>query len=378
MIFTPLVSPAVTPLDNQFHYPEYAIPGECFSPLTSPALEAQKHAHQRSVYGAVPRSDTSETISPIDMNIDFSAPVPLSNSTVRKSKRRTTSTSKAGGRTVRQSPSMKPQSRKKNPTSTTIPAKEVPGVIEDAQSSKVPANKMSANGIKLKPPNSQESSETGSTSPEPLSEILMPPPATPKSCSSSRSPYLLAKQSGPLSASNEAGGGEPATPASLMKIRKETTNDGDGSPQILGLQAQISKDAEREHLMEDVTPLPPTNAATKPVLPPINTSNTNTNQNTPNPYNRKTSNGAHFSAPATATKPFFTSPQIHGTVSPAGSVSARRGDVKVTGRESKKRSNNASNSSVHVSPALRPKVSPSIKPLLPECGKKGGLFTFYI
>lgn len=371
MIFTPLVSPAVTPLDNQFQYPEYAVPGEYFSPLTSPALEAQKHAHQRSVYGALPRSDTSETTSPIDMNIDFSAPVSMPTSSVRKSKRRTTSTSKAGNRTVRQSPSMKPQGRKKHPSSTTIPTKEVSGVIEDAQSSKTLTSKRSANGVKLGLPHSQESSETGSISPEPLSEILMPPPATPRSSSSSRSPYLLAKQSGPISTSIDAGSGEPATPASLMKIRKEAANGTGGDAQTSILQGQASKDTETENVMEDIILPAPANTTTKPILPPINTSNNDLAASTTS--TRKDSKKAHFSAPPTAKKPFFTSPQIHGMTSPVSSISTRRGETKTTGRESKKRNSNASNNSVHVSPALRPKVSPSIKPLLPECGKQSRL-----
>lgn len=375
MIFTPLVSPAVTPLDNQFQYPEYAVPGEYFSPLTSPALEAQKHAHQRSIYGAVPRSDTSETTSPIDMNIDFSAPVPMPAASVRKSKRRTTSTSKAANRTVRQSPSMKPQSRKKQPGSTAIPAKEVSGVIEDALSSKALSTKRSVNGVNLGLLHSQESSETGSISPEPLSEILMPPPATPRSSSSSRSPYLLAKQPGPISASIDAGNGEPATPASLMKIRKEAANGTGGESQISNLHGQASKGTETEHVMEDIVLPAPANATTKPVLPPINTSNTQNDLAGSTVFTRKDSRNAHFSAPSTAKKPFFTSPQIHGMTSPVSSIS-RRGEVKGAGRESKKRNSIASNNSVHVSPALRPKVSPSIKPLLPECGKSSGLSTF--
>jgi hypothetical protein len=31
----------MTPLDTQFRLPEYTIPGEYFTPLTSPALEAR-------------------------------------------------------------------------------------------------------------------------------------------------------------------------------------------------------------------------------------------------------------------------------------------------------------------------------------------------
>jgi len=43
MAFTPLVSPAVTPPGMQFHdYPQYAVSGAYFSPLTSPALHAQR------------------------------------------------------------------------------------------------------------------------------------------------------------------------------------------------------------------------------------------------------------------------------------------------------------------------------------------------
>ncbi|KAJ5238702.1 hypothetical protein N7468_003321 [Penicillium chermesinum] len=40
-LYTPLVSPAMTPLESQFRLPEYTILGEYFTPLTSPALEAQ-------------------------------------------------------------------------------------------------------------------------------------------------------------------------------------------------------------------------------------------------------------------------------------------------------------------------------------------------
>lgn len=157
-----------------------------------------------------------------------------------------------------------------------------------------------------------------------------------------------------------------------MKIRKEAAEGIDSDPRTPNVQGQKSKDTGTEQVMNDIVSPAPANVATKPVLPPIITSNTNKNEIAPAGYARKHSKNAHFSAPATATKPFFQSPQIHGMTSPANSISARKGEIKSSGRESKKRSSNACNNSVQVSPALRPKVSPSIKPLLPECGKQKG------
>ena len=364
MVFTPLVSPAVTPLDTQFRYPDYPVPGEYFSPLTSPALEAQNHAAQRSVYGAVRGSDTSNTTSPIDMNLDFSAPSSTSNpAAIRKSRRKTSAAAlKNPTRAVRQSPSMKPQSsRRKQSASTTIPPKEVAGIIEDARRAKSSNNRpMTADG-KLPMPPSQDSSEAESISPEPLSEILMPPPATPKSTSASRSPYLAAKQTGSQAAPAPTPSldNAPATPASLMKIRKQAGNGTNGPhrPSSLKEQANMAE-ADMELIMEDMALPEPAKATTKPSLTPINTAEANGNDNTPTLSARKTPKHGPQSAPLSATSSVFPSP----LASPRGVTPARRGELKVTG---KKRN---SSSSVHVSPALRPKMSPSIKPLLPEGG----------
>ncbi len=347
MIFTPLVSPAVTPLDTQFQYPEYPVPGEYFSPLTSPALEAQKHANQQSAYGAMRNSDTSDTTSPVDVNVDFSAPMggASSSMSVRKSKRKTGTASKCSGRTVRQSPSMKPQSKKKHSTSSVILPKEVSGIIEDAQRSKKLGVQVPPPRGNLGLPYNNDSSDAGSISPEPLSEILMPPPATPRSCSSSRSPYLNAKQSGSQSAPIVALSGEPATPASLMKIRKEARRGGSGS----------HGDGD---IMEDIALPEPADTTTKPKLTPLDTSNEKLDRTPTLPAQRGKSTPQ--SAPGITAKAFFTSPQLSGITSPNGALPSK---PKTTGRESKKR-----NSSVHVSPALRPKMSPSIKPLLPEGG----------
>lgn len=361
MIFTPLVSPAVTPLDTQFQYPDYAAPADAFSPLTSPALRAQNQAAQHSVYGAVRGSDTSDTTSPIDPSLEFPATTTGSTTaSLRKSKRKTSSSStKNPARAVRQSPAMKPQNRKKQPSSTVIPPKEVSGIIEEARRSKQANNSPQTTEGKLHFPYSQDSSGPDSVSPEPLSEILMPPPATPKSSSASRSPYLNAKQNGhqvvPLQDTN----GEPATPASLMKIRKQAGKVNGINRPTSSLKEQTAlAEADMEQIMEDIVLPEPANTTRKPALTPINTADANL---TPTTSARKAAKYGPASAPITANTSALPSPQLVASPSSAGAI--KRADSRLKSRDPKKRN---SQTSVHVSPALRPKISPSIKPLLPE------------
>ena len=371
MIFTPLVSPAVTPLDTQFQYPDYAAPADSFSPLTSPALRAQNQAAQHSVYGAVRGSDTSDTTSPIDPSLEFSAPTTGSTAaSSRKSKRKTSSSStKNPARAVRQSPAMKPQNRKKQPSSTVIPPKEISGIIEEARRSKPTNNAQQTADGKLHFPYSQDSSGPDSVSPEPLSEILMPPPATPKSSSASRSPYLNAKQNGHQVAPLQDTNGEPATPASLMKIRKQAGKVNGINRPTSSLKEQTAlAEADMEQIMEDIVLPEPANTTRKPVLKPINTTDANMDQSMPNMGARKTPKYGPASAPITANTSALPSPQLIASPTSAGTI--KRVDSRLKSRDLKKRN---SQSSVHVSPALRPKISPSIKPLLPE-GGKGPLF----
>lgn len=369
MIFTPLVSPAVTPLDTQFQYPDYAAPTDAFSPLTSPALRAQnQNAAQHSVYGAVRGSDTSDTTSPIDHNLDYSAHTSASTpASLRKSKRKTSSAStKNPARAVRQSPAMKPQ-RKSKPSSTVIPPKEISGIIEEARKSKPSAKAIQNAEGKLSLPYGQDSSGADSVSPEPLSDILMPPPATPKSSSASRSPYLNAKQKEAQEAPMQDTNGEPATPASLMKIRKQAGKANRVHRQTSSLKEQTAlAEADMEQIMEDIVLPEPANITKKPVLRPINTTDTNLDQSTPTMSARKAPRYGPASAPITAATSTFPSPQLGAMASPTGTAPGKRSDPKLRARDSKKRN---SQGSVHVSPALRPKISPSIKPLLPEGGK---------
>jgi len=361
-MFTPLVSPAVTPLDTNFQYPDYAAPPDAFSPLTSPALRAQNHAGQHSVYGAIRGSDASDTTSPIDPNLDY--PIHTSAVPLRKSKRKTSSSStKNPARTVRQYPAMKPQ-RRKQPSSTIIPPKEISGIIEEARKS-TPGTRGPDGNLPL--PYSQDSSGADSVSPEPLSEILMPPPATPKSNSASRSPYLDAKPKGPQDgqpASMPDANGKPATPASLMKIREQAGKANGARRKASSLKEQTAAaEADMEQIMEDIVLPEP---AKEQALRPIDTANANLESSTPTMSARKTPRCGPASAPITATSSAFPSPQLGAMSSPTSAGPGKRAESGARVRDPKKRN---SQGSVQVSPALRPKISPSIKPLLPEGGK---------
>ncbi|KAL8852207.1 MAG: hypothetical protein Q9221_002917 [Calogaya cf. arnoldii] len=362
--FTPLVSPAVTPHDAQFQYQDYnSVPNEFFSPLTSPALEAQNHGSQRSVYSAVRGSDTSDTTSPIDMNIDPSLQQFVA-SAARKPRRRTSSAAQRNPqRAVRQSPSMKPQSKKKQLSGTSIPPKRVSGIIEDAENAKQSSYASQQTRSKGPVSRSHDNSEAESISPEPLSEVLMPPPATPKSASSSRSPQIIAattaSQLGPIPATDD----KPATPSSLMRIRNAAKR-----PAGSALKEQTSTlEAQLEQTMEAIpsTETPKTSSK-RPALTPLRTSDTHDDETTPTMSARKTPKIAATSAPVTATGSSFTSPTLNPKGSPNGSLNNRRGDALPNGRGGNKKRTNSS--SVQVSPALRPRISPSIKPLLPDGG----------
>lgn len=194
----------------------------------------------------------------------------------------------------------------------------------------------------------------------------MPPPATPKSNSAGRSPYLGAKQPGPQSATMLDMVEEPATPASLMRIRKQAGKAGTKhhEPSKLKEQAALAQ-SEHGQIMEDISLPEP--AKTRPILAPIKTADVNGDQATPTMSGQKTPKIGTASAPLTATSSVFPSPQLKGNASPTTTGASKRPEVKASGRDSKKRN---SSSSVQVSPALRPRISPSIKPLLPEGSKR--------
>ncbi|GES65634.1 HLH transcription factor [Aspergillus terreus] len=338
-LYTPLVSPAMTPLESQFRLPEYTIPGEYFTPLTSPALEAQNasngypfHQAQMSDMGFVP--------SPVDNAIPTSS-APSSPGLMRKHRRRPSTTKTFSSRAKKQqSPSVRPQTRKKSLLN--INSDEIlNGLSQDQANAK--AKNPSTSNLRY---GSNESSGQDSVSPEPLSEPLMPPPALPPA----RKSPAIAPQSGQSRTS------EPATPAMLMRIQRSQPAPPTPTSQPA---SQLTPTLPETHddVMEDVV-LPeaatPTTHLSRPQVTRIDTSLRDQNPSSPaiTPGNGTPTVEAR-SAPA-------PSPRTLAMPSPSGPV-GRKSDTPKLGPIGRKRQ---SLSSAQPSPNLRPKISPNIQPLV--------------
>ena len=365
MNFTPLVSPAVTPLDTQLRYPDYATSSVSFSPLNSPALQAQNHT---SVYSNVRSSDTSDTMSPADTNVDYSAPTLSSNATtLRKSRRKASvSTTKNPARSVKQSPAMKPQSRKKQASSAAIPPKEVASIIEEARKSRDSSKKPVGFNGKSQIVSSQESSGVDSVSPEPSSDILMPPPATPRSNSAGKSPHLSAGRNEAYTGGDQLE--EPATPASLMRIRKQTEKASPNHDKASRIQDQLNlAEVDMDCTIEDILPLgSATSRSKKSSSRSIDTLHTNTQKSSHFDTSPKITHKTPHSRPTSMANSNISSPPAVPSTSPNDTARGKRRDLKHKSSEPKK---HGSTTNEKASPAVRPKISPSIKPLLPEGGK---------
>ncbi|KAF3922074.1 hypothetical protein ABW20_dc0108457 [Dactylellina cionopaga] len=330
MVFTPLVSPAVTPLDTSFRVPEYSVSGAYFSPLTSPALDAQ-------ALGYMQRKLPKSLVEPAESsNLN-----PKKTATRRKSV-----TGRTPARVVRQSPSMKPQPGRRKAAAPSVPSLELTDAAIAEIVTKSPRTPVIWKGS-LKIPtdhhisSSRDSSSADSISPEPLSESLMPPPPAPGS-THGKSPMLVAQQSQdkglpsplhpvpPTSKDRESlptskPKGKPATPASLMNMPK-------------GLAPKGSSDSLRPSVVSNGTENT-SSGATSPL----------DEQMTP-----RLSALQRSSASVTPSSSPMIEPKPAGTPS-SGSLGARK-DAK----------GHSKRGSISASPALQPKISPSIKPLLPE------------
>ncbi|KAK7941240.1 helix-loop-helix DNA-binding domain-containing protein [Apiospora aurea] len=306
MAFTPLVSPAVTPLDTQFSVEtQYTVPGAYFSPLTSPALHAQN-------------PDA----------VDLSKKVRQKNVT------------KARKSAVRQSPIVKPH-RKKTASTPVMNAQVLSELAETIteRTTVKPAPLSTA---------STEDSENASVSPEALSE--MPPPPVPQPRSARQSPYIQAQNSNngsshPVPATLN-GGASPATPASLFRISPRNKSADPSNP------GQIAS----EHI--ENFELPESANFPKPQLPQINTQ---PDSASPDTEAGKSSNLQPLLSPVFARPSQPSSATASPQLTPKMSGNSRKTPL-LAARTSRKRS---SVSSVQVSPALLPRISPNIKPLLP-------------
>ncbi|KAL7932801.1 hypothetical protein V8C35DRAFT_72915 [Trichoderma chlorosporum] len=336
MAFTPLVSPAVTPLDPHFSMDgAFTVPGAYFSPLTSPALHAQNDSS--SNYDHTTHSNNS----PVDMDLEQSA-VPAINLDLSKKTRKTQATKARSKPSVKSSPISKPLRRKTGPSPAMVSQ-----VLSEVEERNLQA---SDHGLLPLPAASTDGSdENASVSPENLSE--MPPPPIPARRSMSKSPYirpqLNMQPSHPLL--DEQHPPHPATPASLMKLpgsktKKITTNHQ---------EAPLSDNIESLELPESIS-----NPSLGGSL-----ANARLGDQTPRPEPNLVSKGVTFqSMPSPIVRAAGTSSANQSPLLlPGPSGSGQRKTPQLSARNSRKRSTG----SVHASPALLPRISPNIKPLLP-------------
>ncbi|OJD36501.1 hlh transcription factor [Diplodia corticola] len=366
-VFTPLVSPAVTPHDSSFQVqPEFTVPGAYFSPLTSPALDAQnsRGGHQ-AYFSQSHTAENSLTTSPIDLDVDMLGEQTQQHELNRKLKnKRSAASTRSSGSTarIRQSPIVKPQShghRKKGTLSSIIPPKEVSDLLEQVHQSG-PSSRPVPGGMGLLP--SRDGSEAESISPEPLSEALMRPPPRPGSVTAS--PSIRAANSGEQPQPTIEGQQMcPATPASLMRLQPSPQNRSQPNSQS-GTPSFIPQ-GSTQPINDDFALPEPAASTADPSRPGISRVDTtiHDDQSTPRMPARKTPKLGPLSTPSGSVLPSATvSPSIAGMASP-NITGTKKPEMKPAGRGGKKR---GSVGSALVSPALRPKISPSIKPLLPE------------
>ncbi|KAF4781681.1 helix-loop-helix DNA-binding domain-containing protein [Colletotrichum scovillei] len=352
MAFTPLVSPAVTPLDPHFQMEAggFTIPGAYFSPLTSPALHAQ--SDQGLLYDR--RSSLSNHNSPAEMDIETTTTQQPVVDLSKKARKTNASRAKAKS-SVRQSPISKPQRKRATPTPKMVSQalSEMREVNEDGLDQMLPSTALPA-------PMSSEESENASVSPENLSD--MPPPPLPQQKQSSKSPFIQPQpqpQPHPAIPAHVQGKPSPATPASLMKLPASSANNSASSnPLDLGPSDHI----ESFELPESV------NFSSSKTKPP----RLDTSTPTQSPLDPGTATGSSFQplpSPVFAKPTAAASASASPNLAPGSSGPSARKTPKLLARGSQ--SKRGSVSSVHVSPALRPRISPSIKPLLP--GTPGGM-----
>ncbi|KEZ44260.1 Phosphorus acquisition-controlling protein [Scedosporium apiospermum] len=335
MAFTPLVSPAVTPLDPHFNVDStFALPGTYFSPLTSPALHAQNDPGV--FYGQQQmQQPVVNTTSPVEMDLETPTPTaPISDNTKKARKSGTKTGRKVN---VRQSPIAKPQRRKT--TSSSIVNQVLNEAVENrlTSSPSVLANRR------------EDTDENSSVSPEALSD--MPPPPLPP-------PKASSKKAKPAASLPLAAMPSPATPASLMKL-PASSSTVKVIPPASNHRGQALSDP-----MDTFFQLPDSATEIPEDHPSPNDAQT---------QEQRQSTARESSAGKTPLMQALPSPSFarSGTISasqspmlaPGGSTPAARRTPQLGPRGSKKRTG-----SVTASPALLPKISPNIKPLLPGAG----------
>jgi len=322
--FTPLVSPAQTPLTHAYSMPQYGTADDFFSPLTSPAIEAQ-HAF----------SSARTTASPIDRITD-SAGKPTS--APRNKRRKGSVSTRAGTRSVKQSPVVKPSGRRRKASLTNLSTDKINETLDQASGSQAKVADISpAQHIPAHVLGNTTRSSDDSISPEPLSESLMRPPPVPPPEKSPRGLGLARQDSS----------GNGVTPMTLMSLPSKQTSSGSGADSV----DVIPEDSMEDMMLPDAAaPVPP------PASEPGSVGPAGEEQATPT----MSSKAAKVSASSTPRSMLPKSGSTDGFNKPQ-KIESRPG----TSRGPKKR---GSTTSAAISPALRPKISPSISPLVPASG----------
>lgn len=372
--FTPLVSPAVTPLETQYPVEgtQFTVPGVYFSPLTSPALHAQTEGAAQHYEQMCP---VQASHSPTEMDTD-DGPVLGSSSgdSAKKGRKSTTAPKPRGKQGLGKSPISRPQQKRKTASSSTAITSQIITELKESGQGSLPLSSLE--------------SENDSVSPENVSD--MPPPPMPQSRSAGQSPYVQ-PQTKAGSVVSEAqsrlkGKPSPATPASLMNL----TSPNVSGASVVAHPGHDRTSAAASDVIENFE-LPPPSAA----LPPKHaTSKADSAQQSPALVaGAKVGSSSAFQP---LPSPAFAMPRVAASTSqspqllpgsgstgssttPTSSTSNPWKTPQMTARGtggsgggtgsggggSKKRSSVVS---TQASPALRPRISPNIKPLLPASG----------
>jgi len=343
MAFTPLVSPAVTPLDPQFNV-DSAFPGPAyFSPIASPALHAQGDGATAFAHHA----PGGKINSPIELEVDTSVGGGGSSQDLSKRARKNNAAKATRKGGVRQSPISKPQRRKASANPAMV-AQVLTEAAEVATSVEHGLQKAATDSSRR----GEAPEENASVSPEALSD--MPPPPVPPPKPAGKSPLIRGEMSSPAQRPTVPKGKKPApaTPASLMKLPASSTPSKSPTPSPRQ-QSQVSSDAmDSFQLPESATNFAEAQFSS-PDMPTMSPAEHPTAGANPSFQPLPSPAFAKPSAAASASQ----SPQL----APGASTPGTRKTPQLAPRGSSKKRT----SSVSVSPALRPKISPSIKPLLP-------------
>lgn len=368
--FTPMTSPSGTP--QYAMQPEFTTPGAYFSPLTSPALHAQMPQNQhvlqqgQGFYNNSSTAPNSNAPSPVDLNsgdIEMADGGVVSEGAAKRSRKKlVTPRSVTSSARVRQSPIQKAQKRKSGLLQSGGGAgRELEAVIGEGQVlNTVPTT------AATRVSQAFDSSESGSISPEPLSEALMRPPPRPSSMQSSPMypPSVQAAAEAALSAA-------AATPKSILSMRSDGSNlhpHQMSSPETSSLLATPTVNAIGQISLDELE-LPEAASTQATQRSPTVIRNEGNARGPPLTVNtaRKTPKLGPLSTPLSARPD--DSPSIMPSPASASTPSGLLKDKKANGRSSRsttKRASGSGSGSAMVSPALRPRISPSIKPLLPE------------